>query len=79
MSWIYFTDRDLGKVPLIIMVGQTPTAELARTFVHSLQRVEAFLAAHSSPFIAKVYRPAPGELATAATAPGRIELWYPKR
>ena len=67
------------KVPLIIVVGQAPTPELARAFVNSVARVDAFLAAHAPPFIAKLYRPAPAEWAKAPTAPGRLELWYPTK
>ena len=67
------------KVPLIILVGQATTAELARNFVQSVHRVEAFLAAHTPPLIAKVYRPAPAELVKTPFAVGRVELWYPKR
>jgi hypothetical protein len=40
-------------------------------------RIELFLGQHEPPFIAKIYRPAPAELARRSTAPGRIELWYP--
>ncbi len=65
------------RVPLIILVGQAPSAELARTFVQSVHRVEAFLRAHQAPFIAKLYRPGPAELAKNASAAGRVELWYP--
>ena len=66
------------RVALIIVVGQVRTPELARNFVNSLHRIEAFLAAHTLPFIAKVYRPTHTELMKSETAPGRIELWYPK-
>ena len=41
------------KAPLIIVVGRAPTPELARAFVNSVARVDAFLAAHAPPFIAK--------------------------
>jgi hypothetical protein len=67
------------KVALVIVVGQAPTADLARALVQSVQRVEAFVAAHAPPFIAKLYRPAPAELAKESTAAGRMELWYPRR
>lgn len=66
------------KVALIIVVGQVPTADLARNFVHSVHRIEAFLAAHTPPFIAKVYRPTHAELMKTEAAAGRIELWYPR-
>jgi predicted nuclease of predicted toxin-antitoxin system len=66
------------KVPLLILVGQATTAELAHNFVRTLHRIEAMLDDHSPPFIAKVYRPAPADLATSAVAVGRVEIWFPK-
>ena len=67
------------KVALIIDVGQVQSAELARNFVRSIPRIEAFLTSHAPPFIAKVYRPTPAESTASAGAPGRIERWFPKR
>jgi PIN like domain len=67
------------KVALIILVGKAPTAELARNFVNTLGRIEDFVASHTAPFIAKVYRPTTTDSASAVDTPGRIELWYPKR
>ena len=65
------------RVALLVVVGKAPLPELARSYVATLPRIEAFLEAHNAPFIAKVYRgPAPDD-ATSST--GRIELWYPKR
>lgn len=61
------------------MVGKAPTAELARNVVNTLGRIEDFIATHTPPFIAKVYKPTTADSASAADAPGRIELWYPKR
>ena len=66
------------KVPLLILVGQATTAELAHNFVRTLPRIEAFLEGRSPPFIGKVYRATPAELAKSAAAPGRVELWFPK-
>ena len=67
------------KVSLIVLVGQASTAELARNFVNTVARVEAFVDAHEPPYIAKLYRPPPSELAKTADAAGRVELWYPQR
>lgn len=64
-------------VGLLVIVGKAPFAELARAFVATLPRIEQFLAGHKPPFIAKVYRPSPGEIARNAASPGRVELWYP--
>ena len=66
------------KVPLLILVGQATTAELAHNFVQTLQRIEVFLGNHSPPFIAKVYRPTPAEAVKSVTVPGRVEIWFPK-
>ena len=67
-----------SKVPLLILVGQATTAELAHNFVRTLPRIEAFLEGRSLPFIGKVYRATLAELAKSAAAPCRVELWFPK-
>jgi hypothetical protein len=66
------------KVPLLIVVGQVTTAELAHNFVRTLKQIEGLLDHRSPPFIAKVYRATPAELTASPTAPGRVEVWYPK-
>ena len=63
-------------VALLVIIGKAPFAELANAFVTTLPRVEHFLNRHKPPFIAKVFRPSPAEIARRSTAPGRIELWY---
>jgi hypothetical protein len=65
-------------VRLVVIVGQAPYPLLANSFVATRTRVEAFLATHEPPFIAKVYRASPSELEKNADAPGSIQLWYPK-
>ena len=65
-------------VRLLVIVGQAPFPVLARSFVVTRARVEAFLAKHAPPFIAKVYRASPSELEKNPDAPGSIQLWYPK-
>lgn len=67
----------LHRVGLFVVIGKAPYAELARAFVGSFKRIEAFLSAQAPPFIARVYRPSPSEIA-GGTAAGRVELWYPK-
>ena len=66
------------KVPLLILVGQVTTAELAHNFVRTLARIELFLDGRLPPYIGKVYRATPAELARSAAEPGRVELWFPK-
>jgi len=65
-------------VALLIVIGKAPYAELARNFVSTLPRIEAFLGKHKPPFIAKVYRPTPNESARNASVGGDVALWYPK-
>lgn len=67
------------KVPLVVVVGKVPTADLARNFVRTLHRIEAMLDAHASPVILKVYRASASDLEKSADAPGRVEVWYPKQ
>jgi PIN like domain len=66
------------KVPLFILVGQATTTELAHNFVRTVRQVETMLDGRSPPFIAKVYRASPAELALSQIAPGRVEVWFPK-
>jgi hypothetical protein len=65
------------SVGLLVIVGKAPFPDLARAFVATLPRIEHFLASHKSPFIAKVYRPSPADIARNAASSGRVELWYP--
>lgn len=62
-------------VALLVVQGRAPFPQLAEWFVQTLPRVEAFLADHRPPFIAKVQRPTPKELAVRPDAPGRVVLW----
>ena len=66
------------RVSLLVLVGAAPYPELAQAFVTTLPRVETFLARNTPPFIGKVYRPSPADLRRNASAPGRVELWYPR-
>jgi hypothetical protein len=66
------------KVPLVVVVGQAPSAELARNFVSTVRRIEAMLDAHPPPVILKVYRASPAVLAQSPHAAGHVEVWYPK-
>lgn len=66
-------------VALLVVQGQAPFPQLAEWFVQTLPRIEAFVAAHEPPYIAKVQRPTPKELALRAEAPGRVVLWVPAR
>jgi hypothetical protein len=65
------------RVSLLVIIGQAPFPDLAHAFLATLPRIERFLRQHEPPFIAKVYRPSPAEIARRATARGRIDLWYP--
>ncbi len=65
------------RVALLVMIGHVRHAELAQGFVNTKARILDFVERHTPPCIAKVYRPAAGDLAKNPTATGRIELWYP--
>lgn len=65
-------------VALLVVIGKLPYPELAKHFVATLPKIEAFLDKHKPPFIAKVYRPSPAELASNPSARGEVLLWYPK-
>lgn len=67
------------KASLLVVIGDAPYAELARSFVKTLPRVLAFLDEHRAPVIGKIYRPSPADLANNPRVTGRVELWYPKR
>ena len=60
---------------VFVLVGDIPYPEFARVFVSILPRVEAFLDKNNPPFIAKVYRPSPSDLARNSEAAGRVEPW----
>ena len=62
-------------VRLLVIIGQAPYPELAKSFVATRVRIEAFLQKHDPPFIAKVYRASPTERALNPSAPGHISLW----
>lgn len=64
-------------VALLVVVGHAPYPELARAFIATQPRILSFLRRHEPPYIAKVYRPSPGDLASDSAAMGRIELWHP--
>jgi hypothetical protein len=64
------------RVSLLVVVGAAPYRELAHSFVATLPRIERFLAERRPPFIAKIYRPSPAEIARGAKG-GHVELWYP--
>lgn len=64
------------RVPLLVVVGRAPHAELASEFVGTFPRIEAFLESHDPPYIAKVHRPVEAE--KRRNRPGRVELWYPR-
>lgn len=66
------------KVGLLVVIGKRPYLQLARHFVNTLPRIQAFLDRQSRPFIAKVHRPVPSELQRNANAPGSVSLWYPR-
>lgn len=67
----------LHRVPLLVVIGHAPYPELAHAFVATQSRILHFVSQHAPPYIAKVYRPAAGDISKNPAAPGRIELWHP--
>ena len=67
-----------ARARLLVLVGKAAHMALAESFVHTWPQIETFIDLHQPPFIAKVYRPSPTDLAKQLMPPGRIELWYPK-
>ena len=65
-------------VALLVVVGDAPYPVLAKHFVATAPRIAAFIAGHKPPFIAKVYRPTPAEIAVNTDAQRSVVLWYPK-
>jgi hypothetical protein len=86
-GWIILAaDRDILHVPielaavmgssarfLNLIGGHIRAVDLARNVVNTRARIEAFVAAHAPPFIAKVYRPNPVS-GVLAGKPGSVEL-----
>jgi hypothetical protein len=62
-------------VRLLVIIGQAPYPELAKSFVATRARIETFLQKHEPPFIAKVYPASPADLARNPSASGNIVLW----
>ena len=80
---IRYTPNELAaviryRVPLLVVIGKAPFPILAENFVRTLPKIEAFLDAQKSPYIAKIYRPAATELTHDPGKSGSIALWYPK-
>ena len=87
-GWIAIThDKRISRRPnereavfraglgLLIVVGAAPHAELATSFIATLPRIASFLGKHDPPFIARVYRPTPADVAKKRHPVGRVELW----
>lgn len=62
-------------IAMFVLVGAAPYPDLARSFVALLPKVETFLDRNVPPFIARVYRPSPGDVRRNPRANGRVELW----
>lgn len=67
-----------SDVALLVIVGHAPFPELAHAFVATESKIRSFVTTHKRPYIAKVYRPSRAAAEIDSSAPGRIELWYPK-
>jgi hypothetical protein len=65
-----------GARVMALVGGSLTAAELARNFLNTLSRIEAFSAEHPAPWIARLYRPNPVE-GVALGKPGSIRLILP--
>jgi hypothetical protein len=64
-----------NRLALLVVMGKAPFADLARSFVATIARIERFLERNEPPLIAKVYRAGEAELGRRPDAPGRVDLW----
>ena len=78
---IRYTPNELAavvrfQVALLVVVGKAPFPELAENFVRTLPKIVAFLDAQKPPYIAKIYRPAPAELARDPDKSGLLRFGF---
>lgn len=64
------------NVRLLVVIGKAPFPQLAKHFVATVPKITDFVADNAAPWIAKVYRPSPADLARNVAAPGSVALWY---
>ena len=62
---------------LFVLIGKYPHEQLARNFVHTIDRVRNFIEESEDGFIARVYLP--GEEAFHNSRPGRVKEWLTYR
>ena len=65
-------------VGLLVVIGDAAFPVLAANFVATRLKIESFVGSQARPFIAKVYRPPPADVARKPSTAGRVELWYPR-
>jgi len=61
-----------NKLRLLVIVGRAPLAALAQNFVATILPIEALVAVHAAPWIAKVYKP-PADADPGAS--GSVSMW----
>jgi hypothetical protein len=66
-----------ARLALLIVIGAVPYAELAQNFVATRARIDAFVRRHTPPYVARIYRPTPAELARKQKPVGRVEYRLP--
>jgi len=64
------------RVRLLVVIGKAPFPQLAKHFVATVPTIKRFVAGHAAPWIAKVYRPSPSELARNPDSSGSVVLWF---
>ena len=66
-----------ARLALLVVIGSVPYAQLAENFVATRARIDAFVRRSVPPYIARIYRPTPADLAKKRHPVGRIEHWLP--
>ena len=66
-------------IALFVLSGKVSHAILARNFINTIDRIEAFIRKHKRPFIATIYLPPPSERRKRPDEAGRIELRFDGR
>lgn len=66
---------EAAGVGMFVLIGQVSTRDFAVNFIRTFAAVEAFVMRNRRPFIARIYRPPPSDLARRPDAAGRVELW----
>lgn len=68
-----------ARLALLIVRGKAPFSDLARNFVRTFSRIQAFLDENPPPVIGKVYRPPRNVDPESELVPGRVVCIFPRK